>query len=293
MTAEPSRREPEPARELDSKALTPASDSTDRRRRDFSRPPTLWRRVLNPINLITLAFALMVLGSLPVLRGSGRNLDHWGNLVRFLGRFFPPDFSDWRYILAALGETVQIAVMSTLFAFVLSVPLAVAASQNMSPRIVVRITRFLLNCIRTIPSLVWALIAVSAVGSNALAGVIGLTFYGMGYLGKFFSDAFESVNADTMRGLRTMGAGRWQAFQYGLWPHAKPLIWSHTLWMLEYNVRAASIIGYVGAGGLGLLLHSYQEYGQWDRVCALLLFVLAVVIVLDAVGEWLRARVTS
>ncbi|PTY05393.1 phosphonate ABC transporter, permease protein PhnE [Verrucomicrobia bacterium LW23] len=256
------------------------------------RPPWL-QRLANPLNLVALAFVLMVLASLPVLEGSGRQLDHWGNLTRFLGRFFPPDFSDWRHILVALGETVQIATMATLFAFVLSVPLAVAASQNMAPRPVVLCMRFILNCIRTVPSLVWALIAVSAVGSNALAGVIGLTFYGMGYLGKFFSDAFESVNADNVRALRAMGAGRWQAFQYGLWPHARPLIWSHTLWMLEYNVRAASIIGYVGAGGLGLLLHAYQEYGQWDRVCALLIFVLAVVIVLDAVGEWLRARVTS
>ncbi len=128
------------------------------------------------------------------------------------------------------------------------------------------------------PSLIWALIAVAAVGANPLAGVIALTFYSLGYLGKFFSDAFESADAGVMRGLRAIGADAVQAFRYGLWPQAAPLIGSHALWMLEYNIRSAAIIGYVGAGGIGVLLHSYQEFYQWDRFCTVLLFILAIVI---------------
>jgi phosphonate transport system permease protein len=93
------------------------------------------------------------------------------------------------------------------------------------------------------------------------------------------------------RGLRAIGAGTIQAFQFGLWPHAKPLIWSHALWMLEYNIRSATIIGYVGAGGIGSRLHEYQEYGRMDRFGMVILVILVVVTLLDFLGEWIRTRI--
>ena len=142
------------------------------------------------------------------------------------------------------------------------------------------------------PSLIWALIGVAIVGANPLAGVIGLTFYSVGYLGKFFSDAFESVDLEVARGLRAIGASRLQAFQHGVWPHAKPLVWSYVLWMIEYNLRSAAIIGYVGAGGLGVQLAGYQEYYQWEKFATVLLFILLLVTTLDVLGEWIRSRIT-
>jgi phosphonate transport system permease protein len=148
-----------------------------------------------------------------------------------------------------------------------------------------------MNGIRTIPSLIWALLAVAIVGPNPLAGVIGLTFYSVGYLGKFFSDAFESVDVEVARALRALGARTIQAFQYGLWPHAKPLVWSYSLWMLEYNIRSAAIVGIVGAGGVGLQLHTYQEYYQWDKFATVLLFMFLLVSALDFLGERVRNQI--
>lgn len=248
------------------------------------------------INIFTVtlaAFALAALASWPALRGSGRDLDTWGNLVRFLGHFFPPDWSVWRETLRALGETFQIAILATVFATVLSLPLAALGARTLAPAWLVAPARLLMNFARTVPSLVWALFGVAIVGANPLAGVVALTLYSLGYLGKFFSDAFESVDAEVARGLSALGAHRVQAFQYGLWPHAKPLIASHVLWMLEYNLRAASIIGYVGAGGLGAQLASYYEYFAWDKVATVLLFILALVTLLDLLGEWVRRRITA
>ena len=89
------------------------------------------------------------------------------------------------------------------------------------------------------------------------------------------------------------GAGRIQAFHYGLWPAVRPLIWSHTLWMLEYNIRSASIIGYVGAGGIGLQLLRYQEFGQWDRFATVLICIFAIVIGLDALSGWVRRQLVA
>jgi phosphonate transport system permease protein len=149
-----------------------------------------------------------------------------------------------------------------------------------------------LNVIRTLPSLVWALLAVAVVGANPLAGVVALTFYSMGYLGKFFADGFESADLRVAAGLRALGADRVQAFQFGLWPQARPLVFSHSLWMLEYNLRSAAIVGYVGAGGIGVRLHEYQEYAQWDRFATVLLCILVLVTALDYAGERVRARLT-
>lgn len=239
-----------------------------------------------------LLLAVGVIASIPALRGSGRDLDHLANLRRFLSQFIPPDFSVLPQVLSALGETVQIAMMATVFAAALSLPLAMAGAQNLAPRWLNAITRMILNVVRTLPSLVWALLAVAVVGPNPLAGVVGLTFYSIGYLGKFFSDSFESIDTGVTRALRSAGADRIQAFQYGMLPQVKPLIVSHVLWMLEYNIRSAAIIGYVGAGGIGLLLHTYQEFGRWDRFATVLLFILLLVTVLDLFGEWLRSRIT-
>jgi phosphonate transport system permease protein len=250
-----------------------------------------WHERLGILNISLLLFVVAVISSAGVLRGSGRDLDYLANIRRFLGSFFPPDFSVTGQTLIGLWETFQIAVMATAFAIVISIPIAMAGAQTLSPRWLVFITRLLMNGIRTIPSLIWALLAVAIVGPNALAGVIGLTFYSVGYLGKFFSDAFESVDVDVARALRALGARTIQAFQYGLWPHAKPLVWSYSLWMLEYNIRSAAIVGIVGAGGVGLQLHTYQEYYQWNKFATVLLFMFLLVSALDLLGERVRNQI--
>ena len=250
-----------------------------------------WHERLNVLNVSLLLFLVAVVYSIGVLRGSGRDLDYVANIRRFLANFFPPDFSVTGQTLIGLWETFQMAVMATAFAIVISIPLAMAGAQTLSPRWLVFCSRLLMNGIRTIPSLIWALIAVLFVGPNPLAGVIGLTFYSVGYLGKFFSDAFESVDIDVARALRAAGARTIQAFQYGLWPHAKPLVWSYSLWMLEYNIRSASIVGIVGAGGVGLQLHIYGEYYQWDKFATVLLFMFLLVSGLDLLGERVRNQI--
>ena len=259
-------------------------------------PPQLpnprWYERLNVLTVSLLLFIAACFASTPALRGSGRDLDYAGNLKRFLGYFFPPDFSVWPETLRALGETAQIAVMATAFAIVIALPLGVAGARTLAPGWMVATARMTLNGIRTVPSLIWALIGVAIVGANPLAGVIGLTFYSVGYLGKFFSDAFESVDMEIARGLRAIGASRIQAFQHGVWPHAKPLVWSYVLWMIEYNLRSAAIIGYVGAGGLGVQLAGYQEYYQWEKFATVLLFILVLVTALDLLGEWIRQKIT-
>ena len=256
------------------------------------RPPNErlpWHARFGPFQIAAILFGFGFIVSLPALRGSGRSLDYGDNLRRFLGQFIPPDFAISAQAWQALIETARMAVLATVFAALLALIIAPMAARTVAPRWVVWPMRLLLNCIRSIPSLVWALLAVAIVGANPRAGVIALTCYSLGYLGKFFSDAFEAVDTRPAEALRAAGAHPVQAFQFGLWPEVKPAIWSHTLWMLEYNVRAGTIIGYVGAGGIGTLLYTYQEFYQWDRFAAVLCFILLVVTVLDLAGARLRA----
>lgn len=259
-------------------------------------PPPAENRLLPPppaapsnaFRVLGWIFLLAVIFSLPALRGSGRATNYFAGFWDFLTRFFPPDFSDAQLLGWALVQTGQIAVLATLFAVVLSMPISLAAAQNLSPRPVVAVARALLSLIRSIPSLVWAVVAVAIVGANSLAGVVALTFYSIGYLGKFFSDAMESVDREAAAALRSHGAGIVQTWQYAIWPQTKPLFFSHSLWMLEYNLRSAAIIGYVGAGGIGVYLHTYQEFGQWQKFCAVLCGILLLVLFLDWIGQRLR-----
>jgi phosphonate transport system permease protein len=254
-------------------------------------PEQAWYQKLNLLNTTLLIFLLATIFSGTQIDGNERDLDVWQNLGRFLSDFFPPDLSVLGQTGAALVETIEIAILSTFFAIALSLVIGLGAAQTIAPKWLVVTMRMLLNVIRTIPSLIWAVIAVAAMGANAMAGVAALTLYSTGYLGKFFSEAFESVDMKVARSLRGIGADSMQAFQFGIWPHAKPLIWSHCIWMLEYNIRSASIIGYVGAGGLGLQLHAYQEFHQWDRFATVLICILIVVTLLDFLSERIRRRI--
>lgn len=257
-------------------------------------PEMRWYERLNLLNATFVLFILAVIYSAHALEGPGRSLDYLANIRRFVDTFFPPDLSP--ALLAQVGSalltTIEIAILATFFAIGISFVLALGAAQNISPSWLVWIIRMILNGIRTIPSLIWALLAVVIVGPNALAGVIALTFYSIGYLGKFFSEAFESVDLEVARGLRGNGADFIQAFQFGLWPHAKPLVWSYSIWMLEYNIRSAAIIGYVGAGGIGQLLHTFQEFSWWDRFSTVLLCIFILVASLDFLGERVRRYIT-
>ncbi len=256
-------------------------------------PPPRWWERLDALTVAMLGLGVAVAAALPGIHGAGRDLDLGANLARFAGRFWPPDPAILPEVGEALVETARIAVVATACAALLSLPVALAATRRIAPWWVVAPARLLLNAVRTIPSLVWALLAVAVVGANPLAGVIALTGYSLGYLGKFFSEAVDSSDQAAVTALRALGCDRLSAFRWGLWPQVRPLLASHVLWMLEYNLRSAAIIGYVGAGGIGLQLHTYQEYARWDRFGTVLLCILALVVVLDLTGEWLRRRLTG
>jgi phosphonate ABC transporter permease subunit PhnE len=195
----------------------------------------------------------------------------------------------WRTLLVSLIETVQMSLIGTTVGVVIAFPLAALAARNVGPRLRQRAVRQLLNIIRTIPSLIWALIFVAAVGFGPLAGVLALTFYSLGYLTKFFYESFEAADTGPQGALSELGASGPQRFIHAVWPAALPAALSSCLFVLEYNVRAASVLGIVDAGGIGWHIKHFLDYRNFPAAIACLLMVLAVVIVLDAISTRVRA----
>jgi phosphonate transport system permease protein len=242
--------------------------------------------VLRRSSLLTGAFlALLILFSLPVLDLPERERQSLSGFLDFLAQFFPFDWSVLPDVFASLLETIRISILATLSAVILSVPVSILVSARYSHPGLRKFFLFLSTLIRSIPSLVWALLAVSLLGPWPAAGVLALCFYSMGYLIKFFADALDNIEPSASQHLLLEGAHPIQAIQFGLWPQWRPALIKQSVWMLEYNIRSASIIGYVGAGGLGSLLHSYQEFYQWNRFSVVLLVILLTVLGLELVSR--------
>ncbi len=213
------------------------------------------------------------------------------NMAEYLKAYFPPDFSDWKYYLSEILITISMGIWGTVMAAIAAVPLSILASNNMCPDWIVQPTRRLLDAMRAINEIVFALIFVVAVGLGPFAGVLALFIHTAGILGKLFSEAVESIEPGPVEGIRATGANQIQEIIYGVVPQVIPLWTSFTLYRFESNVRSASVLGIVGAGGIGVSL--YQSFGafEYHKVCAILILLIVATGAIDLlsakVREWL------
>ena len=208
----------------------------------------------------------------------------------YVSRYFPPNFSDWSFYLADIIETVGMGIWGTLLAVVLAAPLSILASENLCPVWVVQPVRRVLDAMRAINEIVFALVFVVAVGLGPFAGVMAIFIHTAGTLGKLFSEAIENIEVGQIEGVRATGASKFQEILFGVLPQVIPLWISYILYRFESNVRSATVLGIVGAGGIGVSL--YQSFRSFDytKVCAILIILIVVVGVLDAASAWLRRK---
>jgi phosphonate ABC transporter permease subunit PhnE len=216
------------------------------------------------------------------------------NLARFTGALVPTGAQlaalDWRSLGAALGATLLMAWLGTLLAVIFSFPLAAAAARDVAPASLRLATRGLLNAIRAVPSLLWALLAVGAFGLGPLPGIIALAAYSLGYLTKFFYEAFESVEPSVPAALKSLGLSRPQVFMAATLPASRLALLSAAVFMLEYNFRTATVLGIVGAGGIGYELKLAVDWGNWHVVGVILVVLVVAVMLFDALAARLRQR---
>ena len=208
----------------------------------------------------------------------------------FVLKLYPPDVTVAPTLLESAVETIQMVLVGTLFGTILALPISAMASSNIAPRPLVVMARTYLMVIRTVPSLVWALIFVVVVGLGPLAGVFALTFYTLGYLGKLYYEAIESIDMDSVEGVVATGANGTQIFTHAILPQVLPHLVNNFFFMIEYNLRHAAILGFVGAGGMGFYIFLYLQSFSFDKVAMALLVLLGLVIGFDRLSLEVRKR---
>lgn len=239
-------------------------------------------------------WALVIAAAVSFARLGLFDFGSWGrslsNGARFAADLFPPDFGPMPTLAAAMLQTVETAFAGTLIGFIFSLPLACLASRTLFPPAVTLPVRTLIGAVRTVPSILYGLVFVVVVGLGAKAGVLAVAAYTIGYLAKFFYEAFEAADPEVVEALRGVGAGRLQVFFRGVLPETANAVVSQLVFMFEYNVRASTIMGFVGAGGIGYYMMGYAQMLQYRRLTAALVLTFAVVLAIDALSAWLRGR---
>ncbi|WP_419702870.1 phosphonate ABC transporter, permease protein PhnE [Promicromonospora sp. NFX87] len=214
------------------------------------------------------------------------------NMGDFLLRLFPPTWDKLPTIVEQLIETLQMAIVGTALGAVLSLVVAFGAASNIAPRWLYYPTRWVMNIIRSLPDLVFALMFVSAVGLGPFAGILAMTVGSVGSIGKTFAEAMEAVDAGPVTAVQAVGASRRQVVQYGVLPQAGPLLVSYTLLLFEGNVRGATILGMVGAGGIGLELTTAMKMYDYGHLSAIVLCIIVLVTVIDQASAVIRRKIT-
>lgn len=228
--------------------------------------------------LMRLEFSLARLGSGIVQLGT------------FLGLMIPPSPGPHLVaLLQALAETVAIAFLGTMLAAILSFPLGLLAARNTTVNKAVQfLTRRFSDTIRGVDTLIWALIWINVVGLGPFAGVLAIMTSDIGSFSKLYSEAIEAVDRKASEGVLSTGGSRLQGIRFGVIPQVMPVLISQTLYYFESNTRSATIIGIVGAGGIGLYLAEMIRTYEWDRVAFIVLMVLVTVGIIDFISSRLR-----
>ncbi len=211
-----------------------------------------------------------------------------GNMAQFAADFFPPDFRDWRHYLDEMLVTVQIAVWGTALAVAVALPLGLLCSANIVPAWVYQPARRLMDASRAINEMVFAMLFIVAVGLGPFAGVLAIWIHTTGVLAKLFAEAVEAIDPRPVEGVRATGAGRLEEIVYGVIPQVLPLWLSFALYRFESNVRSASVVGIVGAGGIGTVLWEIIRSFQYAQTCAVMLLIIAFVTVIDVLSAQIR-----
>jgi phosphonate transport system permease protein len=234
-------------------------------------------------------FGLLAWGWGPVeMHKAGSLITDWRNMAEFASGFMQPNFYHWRQYLGEMVETVQIALWATTLAVIFGIPLAILASSNVCPQWVVQPIRRLMDAFRAIHEVVWALLFVVSVGLGPLAGVLALMVHNIGIVAKLFSEAVEATDPRPVEGIRATGASRLQEVVFGIIPQVMPLWASFSLYRLETNVRSATVLGIVGAGGIGQSLYENIRSFLYADTAAIILIVILTVVIVDLISSALR-----
>ncbi|MBR1199425.1 phosphonate ABC transporter, permease protein PhnE [Bradyrhizobium sp. AUGA SZCCT0240] len=253
----------------------------------FDRPAS--SRLAIPAMLLA-AFGIFVFGLVELEFSPARMLAGLSQLGWITMMMIPPDpGGSLPVYLVALGETLSIALLGTTLAALLALPVSLLAAKNIVPSGIFRFpVRRFLDSIRGVDTLIWALVWINVVGLGPFAGVLAIAVADFGAFGKLFSEAIEAADKKQVEGIRASGGNALHEIRFGLMPQVLPVIAGQVLYFIESNTRSATIIGIVGAGGIGLQLAEQIRVLEWQKVSFLILMILVAVAAIDWISGKLR-----
>ncbi|MBR0795416.1 phosphonate ABC transporter, permease protein PhnE [Bradyrhizobium jicamae] len=253
----------------------------------FERPASA--RLATPAMIVAL-LAIFVLGLVDLDFSPSKLISGVSQLGWITMMMIPPNpGSSFPLYMQVLGETLSIALLGTTLAAVLALPVSLLAARNIIPSNLIRFpVRRFLDSIRGVDTLIWALVWINVVGLGPFAGVLAIMVSDFGAFGKLFSEAIEAADRKQVEGIRASGGNALHEIRFGLLPQVLPVIAGQVLYFIESNTRSATIIGIVGAGGIGLQLAEQIRVLEWQKVSFLILMILIAVAAIDFISGKLR-----
>ena len=218
--------------------------------------------------------------------------DSFQYFLDIFSRMLPPDFSNFDQLVFSMIETVEIAILGTFIAIVLSIPLALLSAKNIAPNILVYfIAKTITVFFRSIPEFIIAMILVIAIGFGALPAVLALGIHTMGFLAKFYAEDIEHINKGPVEALKSSGASKRQIITFAIIPQIIPSFVANNLYILDRNIRMATMLGIVGAGGIGYELQSSFRMFEYPRVSAIIIIIFVSIFLIDCFSSYLRSKI--
>ena len=241
--------------------------------------------------------ALVLLAIILSLRMTGFDLGliirKFDKLMDLMVKLFHPKWSFFEKVTRPLVDTIKMSILGTVIGCALALPIAVLASTNIDKnRVIVSVLRFILALIRTLPTLVIALVCALIFGLGTFAGTLAISIFTFGIVAKMLYESIETIDMGPFEAMEAMGANKFQAFWSACVPQILPVYLSHSLYCFEMNVRASAILGYVGAGGLGITINERIGWRDYEGLGMVLLTLFVVVVIIEFTSEYLRGRLS-
>jgi len=255
----------------------------------YLRPQWTWKTyvfIFSLISILTLIIIDLEINFIKLFSDSSRYF------VDIFNRMLPPDFSNFKGLIYAMLETIEIAILGTFIAITISIPVGIFSARNLAPNYpVFLIARIITIFFRAIPEFIIAMILVIAIGFGAIPGVLALGIHTMGFLAKFYAEDIEHINKGPVEALKASGASKIQIISFAVIPQIIPSFVANNLYILDRNIRMATMLGIVGAGGIGYELQSSFRMFEYTKVSAIIVIIFTTIFIIDHLSSFIRSRI--
>tara|TARA_B100000787_G_C16157051_1_gene279457 strand:+ start:182 stop:1012 length:831 start_codon:yes stop_codon:yes gene_type:complete len=268
-------------------SLTRDKNKTDLEK--YLRPQWSWKTFVFLFSIVLLLTLVSIDLEINFISLFSNSFNYFTDII---ARMLPPDFSDFNLLFFSMVETIEIAILGTFIAIVLSIPLAILSAKNIAPNIYVFfIARTITVFFRAIPEFIIAMILVIAIGFGAMPGVLALGIHTMGFLAKFYAEDIEHINKGPVEALESSGASKRQIISFAIIPQIIPSFVANNLYILDRNIRMATMLGIVGAGGIGYELQSSFRMFEYPRVSAIIIVIFVAIFIIDNLSSFIRSKI--